>query len=302
MIELTGVFPPIPTSFDDRGEVDADGMRRNLAWWNGFGLSGCVVLGSNGEAELLENDERVRVVSLVRSSLPGDRLLIAGSGRPSTRATIRLTNDLARAGADMALVLPPHFYKAQMVPPTLIAHYMAVADASSIPIIIYNMPANTGVDVCTETILRIAEHENVVGVKDSGGNLGKMASLVSDSPSGFSVLAGSAGFLLPALSVGAMGGVLALANIAPQVCIDIVDRFTAGDVDGARRLQARWVEVNAAVTRRWGVPALKAALDRIGLCGGAVRPPLQPLEPEKRAMLDELLRRAGVCFPKEDRV
>ena len=291
---LNGIFPPIPTPFDAQGEVDVQAMTHNLAWWNRYALAGCVALGSNGEAELLDEEEKVRLVAAVRSALPADRTLIAGTGCASTRSTVRLTRRVAAQGADAALVLPPFYYKTQMTKPALVEHYRAVADASPIPIVIYNMPANTGLDLDADTVVDIARHDNVVGLKDSSGNLVKMAAIRQRTPIEFRILAGSASFLLPALTIGACGGILALANIAPQQCLDIVRFANRGDLEHARALQLRMVEPNTAVTRGGGVPALKAALDLIGLEGGPVRRPLRPLDETARTQLRDILERADI--------
>ena len=291
---LSGIFPPVPTPFDVRGEVDAQAMIKNLSWWNRFPLAGCVALGSNGEAELLDEEEKVRLVSVVRSALPADRMLIAGTGCAATRATIRLTRRVADQGADVALVLPPFYYKAQMTKPVLVEHFRAVADSSPIPIVVYNMPANTGLDLDADTVVEIARHDNVIGLKDSSGNLVKMATIRQRAPREFHLLAGSASFLLPAMTIGACGGILALANIAPLECLEIARLARTGDLEAARALQLRMVEPNTAVTRGGGVPALKGALDLIGLAGGPVRAPLRPLDEAGRDALREVLERAGI--------
>jgi 4-hydroxy-2-oxoglutarate aldolase len=168
-------------------------------------------------------------------------------------------------------------------------HYFAVADASPVPVLIYNMPANSGLDMDAETIASFSFHENIIGVKDSGGNVVKMSDIIRLSADGFQVLAGSAGFLLPALSVGAIGGILALANIAPQLCLDIYNSFHEGEMAKAAILQRKAVPVNSAVTSRWGIPALKAAMDHLGNYGGAVRGPLMDISEENRSSLIKIL-------------
>ncbi len=294
MPKLEGIFPPIPTPFATDGELDVDALAENLRWWNRFDLTGVVVLGSNGEAVLLDESEKLRLVETARAELPKGRTLIAGTGLQSTAATIRLTRAAAEAGAGAALVLSPFYYKGLMTADVLERHFRDVADASPIPVILYNMPACTGLDLDAELIVRLAGHENVVGLKDSSGNVAKLGRLHDELGDRFSILAGSAGFLLPALAVGAVGGVLALANIAPRECLEVRRLALAEDIRAARTLQIRLVRPNTAVTRRWGVPGLKAAMEMLGLRGGPVRPPLRPLGPAECDELRSILRDARI--------
>ncbi len=250
MTGLSGIFPPIPTPFSREGEVDLPALAVNLDWWNGFPLSGYVVLGSNGEAVHLEEEEKLRVVGSVRARVPEGRMLIAGSSELSTRATIHSTRKMHDAGADHALILPPYYYKPQMTSEALDRHFRTVADASPIPIVLYNMPANTGVALEAGLVIRLAEHENIAGLKDSGGDLVWLAEIRHNTRPEFSVLAGSASFLLPALALGANGTVPALANIAPQQCLDIYQKASHGDVASVQSLQLAMIEPNTAVTRR----------------------------------------------------
>ena len=289
---LEGIYPPIPTPFDAQGALDLDALRENLSWWTRHDLSGAVVLGSNGEAVHLEEDEKLCLIEAVRAALPEDRAVIAGTGLQSTAATVRLTQAAAEAGADFALVLPPFYYRGRMDGNALERHYRTVADASPIPLIVYNMPACTGIDLSAELIAQLARCANIVGLKDSGGNVVKLGALHNELGGRFRILAGSAGFLLPALSVGAVGGVLALANIAPRECIEILRLAAAGNVYAATELQVRMIPPNTAVTRRWGVPALKAAMEMLGLRGGPVRAPLLPLPDDQRTELRAILTEA----------
>jgi 4-hydroxy-2-oxoglutarate aldolase len=279
-ISLRGVFPPIPTPFDADGRVAYQPLAENLARWNQFDLAGYVVLGSNGEAAYLDEEEKVRVWQAARPLIPAGKLMIAGTGCESTRATVALTRHAAEAGADAALVLTPHYYGAKMTPDALVRHYEALADASPIPVLIYTVPKFTHVDLDAAAIARTARHPNVVGVKDTSGNMAKMAETVRLAGPDFQVLAGSAGFLLAGL---------ALANVAPQRCIDLYRLFRAGELDQAADLQQRMVPVNAAVTARFGIAGLKAALDMLGYYGGPVRSPLLGLTEGERQILRDVL-------------
>jgi len=292
-ISLAGVFPPIPTPFDERGEVHYATLADNLARWNEYGLAGYVVLGSNGEAVYLTDEEKVRILETCRRAIPADKLLIAGTGAQSTRATIDLTRRAAEAGADAALVVTPHYYIGKMTSEALVRHYHALADASPIPVMIYNVPGFTGVDMAVDALARAAEHPNLVGMKDTAGNITKLADTVRAAGPGFQVLAGSAGFFLTGLVVGAVGGVLALANIAPQRALDIYYLFRAGNLEEAAELQRRMIPVNTAVTAGLGIAGLKAALDMLGYYGGPVRPPLLDLTGAQRETLRAILVEGG---------
>ena len=293
-LQLSGIFPPIPTPFTAKGGLALPALKKNLAHWNRFDLRGYVILGSNGEFVFLSEQEKLKVLETARTATPPDRLLIAGTGCQSTLSTIELTEVAAKIGADAALVLTPSYYKGQMTPVALTQHFHAVADASPIPIIIYNMPACTEIDLTAETVAIMAKHPNIIGIKDSGGNVVKMGDIRRLVGPEFQVLAGSASFLLPALSVGAVGGVLALANIAPEQCLAIYQHFLDGEWEQARELQVRMIPVNTAVTRGWGVPALKTAMDMLGLYGGPVRQPLLPLSDTLKAQLRNILVEGGI--------
>lgn len=298
-MELRGVFPPIPTPFDREERLDRAALQRNLRWLDGYALSGVVVLGSNGEAVHLTADEQARVIAWTREFLPDERLLIAGASAFSTQATIDATKRAAAHGADAALVLPPYYYKRQLTSEALTTYFTTVADAAPIPLVLYNMPGNTGIDLDAETVLRTCVHDNVIGLKDSGGNTAKFSQIVGEAPADFRILAGSAGFLLPALAVGAVGGVLALANIAPDLCLAIVALHASERAQEAARLQARIAKLNRAVTRQFGVPGLKAAMDRIGLYGGPPRAPLSALAADHERVIADLLHAAGLLDDTE---
>jgi len=293
-IDLAGIFPPLPTLFSADGDLDLDAMTRHLDHLRGFDLRGAVVLGSNGEAVHLDAGERARLIEHVRMRIPGGRWMIVGTGRQSTRDTIAASRQAAALGADAVLVLPPHYYRGRMTRDALVAHFHAVANASSVPVVLYNMPACTGIDMDVATVLAAAEHDNIIGLKESGGDVTKLGALHQALGDRFHLLAGSAGFLLPALSVGAVGGVLALANIAPDRCLEILTRVDAGDWSCARAIQCRIVDANTAVTRRWGVAGLKAAMNLLGLPGGAPRRPLLPLTGIEIEELQRILVDAGI--------
>jgi 4-hydroxy-2-oxoglutarate aldolase len=293
-LDLSGVFPPIPTPFEIDGQLALERLDENLSRWNGLPLRGYVAGGSNGEFPLLSIDERIEVVRAVRRTAAAERLVLAGSGMESTRATIDLTLQMAEAGADAALVVTPGYYRSRMTADALMAHYVDIADASPIPIVLYNVPANTGVDLTAEAAIEISHHPNIAGMKESGGDVAKIGRILSSCDSNFQVLAGSAGFFLGALAMGSVGCIAALANLAAAELDRLQALFRSGDAENARALQQRLIEANTAVTAIYGVAGLKAALELIGFYGGPVRSPLQPLAAGDRERLASILRRAGL--------
>lgn len=292
VLDISGLYPPIPTPFTSTGAVDYALLARNLNTWNHFGLAGYVVQGSNGEVVYLSEDERVEVVRAVRKNTK--KLIIAGAGCESTLQTIRLCKRMAEAGADAVLVINPHYYKKGMQNPTIITnHFRQVADASPIPIVLYNMPANTGIEIPNSCIIELSSHKNIIGMKDSGGKVAKMAYIMNECP-GFQCLAGSASFLAPAMCLGAVGGVCALANIAPKQVLDMMAMVKRGHIKEAMALQRTLVEPNTAVTAGFGIPGLKAALDYLGMNGGYLRSPLMPLSTGNTQKLRSILEKAKI--------
>ncbi|HLI07662.1 MAG TPA: dihydrodipicolinate synthase family protein [Ktedonobacteraceae bacterium] len=289
-----GIYPPLPTFFMEDEELDLATLRRHVQALNGSGIAGYVVMGSNGESVHLNGDERARVIETVRAVAGREVPLIAGCGEQSTRATIANCRQAAASGADVALILPGFYFKSRMNTAALLAHYRAIADSSPLPVVIYNMPANAaGLDLDASTIIALAEHPNIIGFKDSSGNMAKLAQVVAATdPSHFRAFAGSAGYLLPALTVGAMGAVAALANIFPREVCRVQELFNAGQLAEARVLQARLAPANTAVTTTYSVPGLKAALELVAGYGGRPRLPLWPLTDQERRQLAVIL--AGV--------
>src|SRR5438874_5236717 len=238
---LTGVFAPLPTPFHANGELDTRRFRDALARWISTPLAGFVVLGSNGEAVFLDEEEADRAIATARESVPRGRPLIVGTGRESTRATIRATKRAADLGADFVLVRTPGFFKSQMTNDAFVRHYSAVADASPVPVLLYNFTALTGVNLLPAAVSRLAVHPNIIGMKESGGDIAQVADLVSLTPADFNVLAGSAPTFYAALCVGAVGGVLALGCAAPDACVRLFELTRAGRHDEAIALQRRLV-------------------------------------------------------------
>lgn len=293
-LSLAGVFPPVTTPFQPNGDLAPDALRATLERMNTLPLAGYVLGGSNGEFTSLTIEERLAVTTLARDVTPTGRVLIGGAGLESTRGTIALTRQMAALGVDAVMVVTPGYFRARMSGAALEAHYRAVADASPVPVLLYNVPANTGVELPQESVVHLSEHPNILGLKDSGGDITRIGWICGACRPGFQVLAGSAGFLLPALAVGAVGTVSALANIAAHELATVVDRFRTGDLAGARALQQRLIAINSAVTRQYGVAGLKAAQELLGWYGGPPRAPLLPATEEERAVLRRLLGESGL--------
>ena len=278
----------MPTPFKD-GEVDPGAIRGNVRAWMAAGLGGIVALGTNGEASLLDDDEGDRVVDTVRHEVPADRTLIVGVGRESTRATIAAARRAAAAGADAVLARTPSLYRAHIPVTALVAHYTAVADASPVPVLLYNYAAFTGVNMTPETIGRLAAHPNIRGMKETTTDGAQFVDLDGVVPSRFSVLAGSAPGAYTAFCAGAAGAILAVACVRPALCLRLKAAVDEGRHGEALDIQQRLNPLARAVTTGFGIAGLKAAMDLSGLTGGAPRPPLAPLTPDAIERIRTLL-------------
>ena len=293
-VSLRGVFTPIATPFDGHGQVAHDKLEFNLDKWNKTGLSGYIVLGSNGEWVYLNEQEKLDVLKTARQAIPKEKLMIAGTASESTVNTIALTEKAAEIGADAAIIINPSYYKSQMTAPVLANHYGVIADASPIPIMIYNLPPATGIDLSADLLVELSQHPNIIGVKDTSGNMPKMGETVRRADPSFQVLAGSANFFYPSLSIGVTGGILGLANVAPDESVEMFRLFNAGEIDKGRELHLRMLPVNLAITTRFSVSGLKAALDMVGFYGGPPRLPLLPLDDERREEVRSILKTAAL--------
>ena len=279
-MKLAGVLPPITTPLDTAGELDLEGLRHNVQSWGKTGLRGLVVLGSNGEAAFLDDAESDRVIATVREHLPKGKFLIAGTARESTSGTVAATRRAADLGADAVLVRTPSFFKSQMVPEVFIRHYLTVADAAPVPVLLYNFTAVTGVNLLPATVARLSEHPNIIGVKESGPDLAQVGELIRATPDDFQVLVGSAPTFYPSLCLGATGGILALAGVVPELCVKLFKLTTAGQHIEALNLQQRLTPLARQVTSSYGVGGLKAAMDIVGYVGGQPRRPLPQIPSE----------------------
>lgn len=291
---LEGVFAPIATLFTSDDDLDLVKYRKNVEWYCATPLDGIVIMGSNGEFASLDTDEKLKLIETGVSAVDGRKTVLAGTGVESTRNTIKLTKAAAGIGVDFALVVTPYYYRPRYDRKAFVKHYLSVAEASPIPIVIYIMTAYTGVDLPSAIVAELSRHPNIAGVKDSAGNAPKFAEMVANSVEDFSVLAGSANFLYPAYCLGAKGGILALANVAPRECAEIRDLFQAGKHDEARKAQFNLLAPNAAVTTQFGIAGLKTAMEMVGLETSDPRPPMLPSTSEERESIQGILDKAGL--------
>lgn len=291
---IAGVLAPVVTTFDsESGDIAPVAFRANVRAHIASGIDGIVVCGSTGEAALLDEEERAACVTWARPLIPADRWLIAGTGAESTRGCLRRCQVAAERGADAALIVAPHYYGDAMSPEALASHYRRVADESPIPVLLYNIPKYMHFALTPGLVVELAKHENIVGIKDSSGDLQLLAGYMKAQGDRFSVLTGSGASLYAALEMGARGGILAVA-LFTDLAVELCHRFTAGDRGGAGRAQERLGPLAKGVVAQFGVPGVKAAMDAVELHGGAPRPPLLPLRERDRARVAELLARAGV--------
>jgi 4-hydroxy-2-oxoglutarate aldolase len=294
--QLHGVLLPITTPFDGAGEFDPAALRSNITSWTKPGISGLVVLGSTGERVHLDEREYLQVIETARAESPDGLAFIVGAGQQSTQRTISEIKSAASAGADAVLVITPYFYRSAITQEVLVAHYTAVADASRVPVILYSMPALTGVKIAPDTIAKLSEHENIIGVKDSSNDVQEFESTVKSSQKDFAVLTGNGTVFYDALLADATGAILAVGCVVPEICLEIFNANETGDGKRAAALQEKLTPLAAAVTTKYGIGGLKAALDMNGYRGGKVRAPLQMPDDHAREELAYLLNAAQEAF------
>jgi 4-hydroxy-2-oxoglutarate aldolase len=287
-MKLQGIFPPIATPFDHNGEIYAAKIRHNVEKWNLTALHGYVVLGSTGESVMLTPGEKATVWEMVARYAAPDKLLIAGTGVESVRETVSLTNSAAEMGYKAAMVRTPHYYKTAFSrPEAQVLYFRAVADQVRIPVIIYNWPQTTGIDIPAAAVAALSEHPNIIGVKESSGSLEKVMQMVRETKAGFNVLVGSAPTLWPSLLMGACGGILAYANAAPYSCIAIWEAHLKREETAGLDWQNRIAHAARLVTVKYGIPGLKYAMDLNGYYGGIPRLPLTPPSAEAKKEIEE---------------
>lgn len=291
-VRLKGVIPPMMTPFKGNEDVDYDAHVENLKRWNDTKLSGYLVLGSNSETAYLNEKEKIRLVELTVRHAREGRFLLAGTGMESVRETIAFTNLAADLGVQGALVLTPSYYHGEMKDDAQINFFTRVADGSRIPIFIYNVTKFTHINVSANAVGVLSRHPNIVGIKDSTGNVPQLVDFKRVMAEDFNLMSGTVASWFPALTLGITAGIFAVANCAPDECAAVQEAFEAGNMDEARSIYERIFPVNTAVTGTFGIAGLKYASDLLGYRGGYVRGPLLPLAEEQKSQIRKILETA----------
>ncbi|HXS13860.1 MAG TPA: dihydrodipicolinate synthase family protein [Acidobacteriaceae bacterium] len=291
-MQLDGIIPPITTPFDRNGEVHYTALRQNLAKYRTAGLRGFVIAGSTGEAAMLGTQEKEKLFQAARDSAE-DGLLIAGVGSESVNETLALIRHASELQYAAALVLTPHYYRAQMLrPESQLSFFRAVADSSPLPILIYNYPQITGIDLPLDVICELSEHPNIIGIKESSADLERIEKLTSTLPPTFDVLVGASGKYHESLRLGVKGGILAVANTFPRLALLVHERYRSGDVSGSDILQKKIAEA-ANIAPRFGIQGLKYAMDLNGYFGGECRLPLLPPDEQTKSEIERICCRVS---------
>jgi len=272
---LSGLLLPITTPFRSDETINAQGLTSNIEKWNEAGITGYIVLGSTGERVNLDEREYLEVIETTRRAVPDSMTFIVGAGQQSTRTTIEEIKRAAKAAAEAVLVITPHYYKSAITQDALVNHYRAVADASPVPVILYSMPDLTGIKIEPETVARLSQHQNIIGMKDSSNDLEKFGDAVRLARKDFAMTIGNGTVFNESLRAGARGGILAVGCCAPEICLEIYRAVQAGEVDRAAGLQEKLTPLARVVTKTYGIGGLKTAMEMAGYVGGDVRAPLR---------------------------
>lgn len=292
---FSGIFVPVTTPFDPvTGDIAPVSFRENLRRWLEHPLAGFLLFGSTGEGILLEMEEKERLLGFARDLVPPDRTILAGVSAESTRAAIAQTVRLASAGADSVLVHPPSYFGTVLPDASLRDHYVAIADASPVPVLVYNMPKYTHVNLEPGLVGELARHPNIAGMKDSSGDLKRFADYTDACGGECSLLLGNGALLYSALELGAAGGIVAVGLMAPAECAELYRAFREGDSSKAGQIQERIAPAHREIVGRFGVPGVKAALDLLGYTGGRTRPPLRNLSQKEHPQVVQVLQRTGL--------
>jgi 4-hydroxy-2-oxoglutarate aldolase len=289
---LSGVFAPITTPFDDQGKVLLDKMAFNIEKLNSSRLRGYLVLGTNGEFRSLSTPESMDILKTVVKAASPDKVIMAGTGAESTSVSIELCHQAAEAGAHYGSLITPYFFAKKMSDSALINHFTQVAEKSPIPVLLYNNPGVTGITMSTAVIKEVSSHPKILGMKDSSP--GNLSAYILNAQPGFYLLAGSANFFFIGLLMGAVGGVLSLADAFPEPCCKLYELGLAGKLEEGRELQFHLMRINQMVSGKYGVAGVKAAMDFAGFYGGPTRAPLAPLTADEKKKLREGLIGAGL--------
>lgn len=293
-IKIKGVIPPMITPFKPNGDVDYEMFVRNIERWNRDELCGYLVLGSNSETVYLTEDEKLKLMELTVNYANNDRLILAGTGMESTRETISLTEKAAKLGVKAALILTPFYYGSKMNDEALIKYYTTVAENVSIPVLIYNVTKFTHVNISAEAVRVLSRHPNIIGMKDSSGDIPQLVKFKGVVPEDFNLMVGTASAWYPALTLGVEAGIMALANCAPNECANVQKLYDQDRYIEAKEEYQRLFPVNAAVTNTYGVAGLKHACTMLGYEGGFVREPLLELKSSEKDKIAEIISEANL--------
>jgi 4-hydroxy-2-oxoglutarate aldolase len=291
---LQGIFPPVITNFDSAGEIAPIPFRENLRRWIETPIDGIVLFGSNGEGALLDEDEKVRLTAFARDVVPAGYLLIGGASGESTRSTMRQAGQLAGAGADVVLVHPPAYFGPYVSVAAMMDHFRAVADASPVPVLLYHIPKYTRVTLEAGFVAELMRHPNVAGLKDSSGDMKRFADFTNVCDRKCRLFVGNGALLYTALELGAAGGILGVANIAPGLCADVVRHFREGRPQEAGRIQGQLTPLHREIVAAYGAVGCKAALDLMGWAGGAARAPLRALGERERRQVARVMQEGSI--------
>lgn len=291
--DLKGVFAALTTPFVG-DEVSPKKLKENIQKYNKIDLAGYVILGSTGESVFLSDQESEKIVQAAKESASQGKKIIVGTARESTRATLEFTNRMAGLGIDAALVRTPSYYKSLLNKKALMTHYLTIAEKSQIPVIIYNIPRNTGISVDPHLLIELSKHHNIAGIKDSSGNLSSLGEAIPHIPPHFCILLGAGSLFLQGLLLGAHGGILALASVAPAHCVKLYNLFLEKQLEEALKLQLELIPLNKALIQTYGIPGIKYALNLLGYSGGSTRLPLLPLDENGKEDIKNLLANLGL--------
>jgi 4-hydroxy-2-oxoglutarate aldolase len=291
--DFRGIFPALSTPFV-HGEISPEKLKENIQKYNAFDLSGYVVLGSTGESVYLSDGESEELVQAAKESASPEKKIIVGTARESTKITLEFTNRMAALDIDAALIRNPSYFTPSMTHEVLKKHYLTLADKAKVPVIIYNIPQYTGVWVDIPLMVELSHHPNILGMKDSSGSLVFASELIARVSPRFSILLGAGSILLSGLIMGAGGGILRLASLAPSECSALYKLWKEGKIEKARSLQLKLIPANKAITTTLGIAGLKYALDLLGYYGGEPRFPLLPLDEKEKEDMKNTLQESGL--------
>lgn len=301
MVTLSGIFTAITTPFDASGAPALDRLQLNVEKYNATGVAGFVVLGSTGEAVMLNPDESERVLATARKAAGPGKVMIAGAGAESTAEAIARTNRAAELGYHAALVRTPHYYKSLMTPDVQAEHFQRVADAARIPVILYSVPQFTGIPIEAPLVAILSKHQNIVAIKESSGDVRRATDIIAAAHGKFQTLVGSAGTLLASLQAGAVGAVLAIACVFPEKCVELGRLASGSETQRAMTIQKQLLDSSSVLVARLGIPGIKFAMDEVGYFGGLARRPFLPLTDTQKSDAREAVRAANATTAGQTR-